>query len=960
MPPKPQAAVERARLPDIAPTLTWHNESGLVVSPLRRALPPQDQLCKEANSTKPEDYHKVRYLTDENIYLAFYPRRHVHNSKLFAPLAVSDEHLRALIKVDRQRPGWFILEEELRMDWENLEDCLIQFACRLISKNPRQRDFPPVIPPRYPYELGYATSHSTYAVAYSCAKRSRAAFTLLSAFATFALTLWLSEFEDDCFDAAVETLATDRDDPMSHTWLKYLMESVVCDLTPGLRPGGFLDPHSTYWGWTLKFFCRASVPIWLVWGTDEELQLPPNDAGMSYYMPPAKFIEIHKQRAAVFTEKLLPQEYTYKYTLNPADPNLDNTYLSSTPLSQEVLTRHSLKPVDANPPTGPPISLPHSPARSSTPSQPSTAGHAEARPLPNVDDYYKFSEDGHYADEPRPPPNEDRTKILEAGSRQRPGESWAEFSERIEKQLENRKNKETPKERQTREDREAHAKKSGYSKSSTVFLWQRDDMLPTFYRRTRVSKAEAEYEWDDHKESQRRFWPHLNEWDLCPQLPRHPGEQRGPYSDSEDDDDDNGDDEMPEHSPAASRGAQDKKVGGIMARTVQQVAAREIGERDDEARIRFISLEEYLKLVHGYHPRLKESWDQHLHGSGDWRNTTEPHVIKRLLYSLETTTLPPWVLKSIMNFHHVAIGANLDVTYRDLPAAWDISPHPRPSPELVCDMSRLRLQRVIWAIQPSQPLFVLRPPENSRDNSRWFIATPWSTIVLLVYRKGWTTMSEIGRGLLEMGIGFRTVVERQRSAYSPAQYKSKVESLGSKPHGFGLKREDFTHYEETSRKVLHSASGRAIRLLGGIAGRIASEVVPDLEVLDGPAVGDSVEGYLGDVEFRDDGVDNKDLDIVSGVYHVNSFTRGSGKTHASLWPKHSTWINSGLAGDHWSPVAEEFYVARKSQFDSNNFTLKGAQKWKMDIRFQRTATEAMVAFSNHVADEFIRRSSRVY
>jgi hypothetical protein len=891
-------------------------------------LPRQDQICRDPESTKIEDYDKTRLLRDDTMFLAFYPRRNVHRGILFACIALSDDQLNALIVVDPKIPGRFILREDIRSSWAALEDPLFQVASRLLSKHRYAKEMHPQTFPKAPHQFGYKVSHSTRALAFSCAKRARAAFTMLSALVSFAVALWLTNYEDDCFDEAFMMLTNAREDPLPYVWLKYLQDSIVCDFTPGLRPGGFVDPYRTRWGSGLLLFCRASVPMWLLWGKEDPTLSPSllYDRSLLFLFPPVEFIDIAKTREATFSNQPLPEEGTYRYSFNSSKPtppgHFPPTIALHTPLGKEILDRHSLRPSDES------HSLPTPPPPRAG-SQPANAG---TRPPPNVDGYSAFSAGGNYTDLA---PAEDRSKILEAGSRQRPGESWGEFFERMKQLGEERKKKETDKDRQRRESREAHAKKSGYSQKSTVFRWEQDDQLPTFFRRTRVSKAEAEFEWNDHTEHQRHFWPHLNEWDLCPQLPRYPGQERGPYSEDEDDDDGYMGSDYAEQSGEV----QDKAVGGIALMTVQQVAQRIDGVEGDGCGIQLMSLEEYLKVMHGYHARLEESWDVKLHSTSKdvlSQSNGEVRAIKRLLYGPTTTTLPRWMLTSIINFYNIAIndGGNAIRTYADLPAAWDISRHLRTSPELVCDLSCVRVQRVIMFGNGST-LYILRPSRGSSDTSPWFIATPSATVVLLVYRKGWTTMVEIGRGLLEMGIPFRTVVERICSEPRAERKLTKnTSSLGVKPYRFeGLQAEDFAHYEECCRKVLESSSGRAIRLRGGIVGRIASEVVPDLDVLDGPTFCDELVGHHGELEFRDDRVVEMELDIVCGVYSVNATAGGSVKTHSSLWPKQSTWEKCGLAGDHWSPASEEFYKSRRAAFSSGSFELKGAGKWKIDLRF---------------------------
>jgi len=57
-----------------------------------------------------------------------------------------------------------------------------------------------------------------------------------------------------------------------------------------------------------------------------------------------------------------------------------------------------------------------------------------------------------------------------------------EFEARMEKGLEEQKRVESNEEKQRREALKTHAQKHGYSKNSSVYIWEQDDSDPTFYR----------------------------------------------------------------------------------------------------------------------------------------------------------------------------------------------------------------------------------------------------------------------------------------------------------------------------------------------------------------------------------------------------------------------------------------------------------------------------------------------
>lgn len=257
----------RPKLPEVRRHVMWHPASGVNVSLLSAVLPFN---VAHMNSVAMKDYTLPRELHDANIYLACYPRKSILASHLFAPLDISDTELFRRIEPIGPNSERYVLKPSTIEAWQALENALLDVAEYLIINHPHSADFPLLQHPRWPYLFGYQDSHKTREIAYGCARRARSAFTMLSAFVTFAFSLWLTEFEDDCFEKAVTMLASRRQDPLPRVWLQYLTTSVICDLSPGLRPGGFLDPYTTRWGPLLKRFCWARVPVWLVWGFQYE------------------------------------------------------------------------------------------------------------------------------------------------------------------------------------------------------------------------------------------------------------------------------------------------------------------------------------------------------------------------------------------------------------------------------------------------------------------------------------------------------------------------------------------------------------------------------------------------------------------------------------------------------------------------------------------------------------------
>jgi hypothetical protein len=172
--------------------------------------------------------------------------------------------------------------------------------------------------------------------------------------------------------------------------------------------------------------------------------------------------------------------------------------------------------------------------------------------------------------------------------------------------------------------------------------------------------------------------------------------------------------------------------------------------------------------------------------------------------------------------------------------------------------------------------------------------------------------------------------------------------------------EDFSAYERTRDDLLKSSYGRSVRLVGGLVGRIAAEIVPEQHVLDGPSLFRAeVVGRHGGLEFVDDAVQDEQLDIVSGVYFVSA-TDNDTESHLSWWPKHTTWVmHSGLEAGQWLPMAEEWYQTRLATLRAGRLDLVNSSQWKVKVKYQRPLTSKVLEGSERLAAEFLGKSTRV-
>ena len=874
----------------------WDSQSGLIVSPYAGKLP-----SKMPSVDPTHDPLTPSLLHDQNVYYAFYPQKNWDNGTLFSVLSHPD--LSGLIvQVPESFPGrraQFMLSDDVKQEWIKLENFLRDVADHLYLEHPDNLDLPHIDTSQWPRECGYQFSYTSKADALRILKATLHGFRLLSAWVSMTLALWITEFQGVCFDRPFYELMNRPLDPISPAQLDLLRASVVCTISPGLRPGGFLDPYKTKWARVMFRMNRFCVPFWMIWGHSDMYSKTPLDRHIKKrFFPPDDCIRKAKEVETTYSSLIIPDGYhstdVHPSSSNPLEPAFDY------PFAEDTGTFPSND--DRDPP----------PAWEES-------SNAAAQPM-------------------------DIMAILDTyRTGQRSGETWESFRARMEEGLRKRKEVESNDQRQSREALEANAAKNGYSKKTTVFIWEEDEAQPGFYRRTRLEKKDLRSEFWSCSKHQRFFWGHRKEWDLVPHLPRNPPGTRA-------------------ETPVEDLEIDDERFNFLYSKAppLEQGTSRDAEpnvQSSGQYRYPFFLLVDYLKFRHGFSISLIDNWHTELHVSALPRKMTltqssPKYALRRLGYGEKTRQQVPVSneeLVAIINFQNICVAVSSKNTrISNLPSTWDLC-----SNSWVADGHlRLRVQIVKYE-QGNTDLYVIRPRSSSWDRSSWYVATTSSTAVLLLFRKKWLTMREIATSFLSLGIPFHTVEERMREDTPAAPDRQPSRCLNVRPQNFEPTEEDHEAYLRNRDEVFKSPQARVLRLNGGIVGRLAQEDVPDVVVLDGPSFCDDLIGTTANSAFLDDYISSYDLDIVSGVYRVMKDRETS--VHHSWWPKHNTWLKCGLYGDQWLPNAEQFYAERVAKFREKNWDLKGATSWKESLKYDRVQIDSILGGSEALAKEFIGR-----
>ncbi|PPQ82408.1 hypothetical protein CVT26_013233, partial [Gymnopilus dilepis] len=916
--PMSQDAAGIRSLPPMETSIDWSPELGPVTCLSAEPIPAAHRLLRDEKLYNTGEYHKVRRLNDSNIWLAFFPVHLAFKGYLFACLDYCARDFNNLI--EHVGFGRFALKQSICNAWWGLESTLFHVTRILVKHHKWVSSLPDILPPSSPTEFGYSRTHKSRADALNAALKSQAAFLLLIGYTSFVLSLWLLDADDMYLDEAMRTLSS-YGNSIPHVWLDLFQKTIVCDFSPGLRVGGILDGRGTGWARFFYAFHSAGVPMWLEWGDNWETYTIDNPLLLPYFPDPQSVDNARRMFAASMVTANDFAAGDYEVELEDDDED----YLDD--------------------PKG--VYIPPELAKS--------ASQLEIRAL-----------------------------IVHPNSAQRPQETWEQFKARKESARQRSIEAESLPQKTSREALELNARLSGPNGKATFFIWVRDKYLKTFFRRKYVTRVVGMRAYKKLSKSQMFYWAIGNQWDLVPHLPASTAKEDLDHQvDSDDDDDDNDDDDeeviqadgpsMAElrAAPDAQAAPMDERVdaqepdniGDIMLEAVRGIVA----QAEPVAQTYTFSppsLAQFLRQRYGFLVDLDDNWhpDKHV---GERKNLMPPEkhleASKALLFSKSAMPTTARELKSVVDFHNIALRP--DLGFRDLPANFDLSPlHPDI---LRCDMRRIRLQRVASSLPDSEAntLYVLRPPSNSSDDSPWYIATTSPTTVLLVYRSTWTTMQEIARGLLSLGVRFRTVVEveQKNSVVAINASSGRSVGLGTRTVGFQASKDDYDAYVVARNEVLRSDQGRAIRLYGGLVGRIAAEVVSDDKVLEGPSLANAeVVGTCGNWNYVDDKAEDINIDIVSGVYRVPmSNSKNASLSYPSWYPSKSYWQLGGLFFEQWTPDAEDFYMHVKGKYSNGVYQLTGSRDWKKDLKRHKARVRPIWTQTDKWASAFIAEGGRL-
>lgn len=518
-----------------------------------------------------------------------------------------------------------------------------------------------------------------------------------------------------------------------------------------------------------------------------------------------------------------------------------------------------------------------------------------------------------------------------ANSGQLPGESWKDFATRRAERDKLRAQKEDGNARHARLQRaRAQSKFPNPGKKGPIcFQWV---LIDGFRVRTPVTRADAQDLWSSVPDSHKRYDSFRNEWDINEAFDPE-GKGRSEDDDFEEYDDsfdfapsdvgrtarDNSGDIGPDasqqavHNNLATLDASctpRHNVGEVTSDASQQAVTLD-SARDTE------SLDQLLSFRYGFvlpdvdlddpvvdYPVLP--WDKVRAILGDIESPLEDQykypvtVFLGCFLSTSVSQMFP-TLRRIWDLHEQCL-----LTIHDYE-----SKCPTRFRVITCSDGRQRYRL-----------------HRSDTSPPWDLVLEQAIDVLECLRRSWgpdaTTVIE---AFLARGIPFRTLLPVSPTAIPPP--------LDNNPVDRELAA-NYTLYEQRLQEFLHGPRGRAALMQGGIAWRLARDLLRDDVVMAGPSPFNRqswVVGMDGTYEFYDDALSEDEEYILCGGHHVNE------TTVCYWWPKPSVWAVSGFNLGYWPEIAEEWITHRREEIRNGVAQPRTNKHWKNGLaRFKQTRT----------------------
>jgi hypothetical protein len=544
---------------------------------------------------------------------------------------------------------------------------------------------------------------------------------------------------------------------------------------------------------------------------------------------------------------------------------------------------------------------------------------------------------------------------------QHPNNDWQSFFTERERSNAEIYNRASPKDLQKWENRRRQADQGMEpgAKGAVVYEWEEDDS--GVFIRNRVERARVGDIFHTYGPSHKRFDPIRNEWDLHyafdPDTP-------APY-----DSDSDGDDGYPGPDPVLAIGA-DAEVEQIAQTFLEDMRETYRVAKNEMATWKFPTRELTEVMQRRYGLRL--TGDVSVPAPPDY----EPFIIPKLTGTILHLDLPRD--KSTMDNLNLAVWLICNARFGNMTfgsnTLWDLSGL-SSTPLIVNhrDLWHREVTRreggseaVSWVIGAYGYVYPV-----------WHLLVADATTVLELLRvlhssdSQTNPMSALLIHVVSTGIPFSRVIASGYDLGTPSRLprhlfpNQSLHVVGANDEGTTLgprwpqyvpDDDEYRTYWVKLNNFLEGPRGHLAFMMGGIIWRLAIHALGIEAAMTAVqcgavvrASGNSSGGGYDELET----LSPIELEFICGTYRIYTGI-GMQTKHASWWPPHHSWSNSGLDLGFWTPNAEEWFQKRIEAIrDNPRSALKTPTQWNNTLKYYKAQVNNFREGSNRAAQIYL-------
>jgi hypothetical protein len=463
-----------------------------------------------------------------------------------------------------------------------------------------------------------------------------------------------------------------------------------------------------------------------------------------------------------------------------------------------------------------------------------------------------------------------------SGSRQRPGETLAEFVQRMDEEKREGLQEEPAEERINRLERERTAERERLHNTlaqptvgTAMYEWVRGP--GGSLSRKLVPREQWNARWRRYDGSTRRYHSFFDEWDL-------------ELNNSDDDDDDFDDDDSDDESTMrdflgprnANASASFPKLPRLENPSAQVILPRQIEPCGSDVRkygddvnrlyrapvaqttVEERSLAHVLQFRYGFQVTSSSSSDSRLQDCEKVAASAKDNRAAMTRIGLKNF-LGSEFDQAVQDMYNFVVGHG--TRPKAFHPIWDFHPRYR---DVIMRHPMFQYRRVDSTLH-------LIGMTGSQLSQQWYVlAIRDACTVMQIFREAPRSLLSTARYLLSQGIPFTTVKFVRRTPSPPPKHPNF--GLGHRPLGHIFNTSEYVAYEQAKRDLLEGAFGRVALLRGGIVWRLAKDIVKVKAVTQGPTSSCKTQGNIigqcDQYNLVDDFLSEEDEDIICGVYHV--------------------------------------------------------------------------------------------